>query len=233
MPRQFVSAVLGAVMISCSMQALAAESPAGKAGFLAGGGQGGSTAASNYQYVYLGSYYETPKFVGPFSWHLTFIFLETAGIWYRSATPDRIDTHTWRLMTGPSLQLSFNNGWWLWDSLQAGVDWDREAGFFPQLVVQNNLMFGLGFFSTHWSANVRLAKDGGYQLMYATGQVLFSLVPWLAIGPEIKYQEYEPSWGGQIRVGENHPEQHWNMTGGYSYDGLVGGQWHLDLWFGF
>jgi hypothetical protein len=235
MPRHFVIAVLGTVMISHPMQALAAESTAFKVGFLAGGGQGGSRLqpASNYQYFYLGSYCDTPKLIGPFSWRLVVLFLDVAGTWYRTTTPDQINTQTWRMMTGPSLQLSFSNGWWLWDSLQAGVDWDREAGFFPQLVVQNNLMFGLGFFSSHWSANVRLPKDGGYQLMYATGQVFFSLAPWFAVGPEVKYQEYEPSWGGGIRIGENQPEQHWNVTGGYTYDGLVGSQWHADLWFGF
>jgi hypothetical protein len=35
------------------------------------------------------------------------------------------------------------------------------------------------------------------------------------------------------QVGEDRPQQHWNATAGCTFDGKLGGQWHLDLWFAF
>ena len=64
MPKPLLNAALGVTLALCSPQALAGESPASTLGFIAGGGQGGDAIRdkSNYYYVYLGAYYETPKF---------------------------------------------------------------------------------------------------------------------------------------------------------------------------
>jgi hypothetical protein len=236
MPKPLLSAALGVAMALCSQQALAGEGNAETLGFIAGGGRGGDSAAgkSNYYYAYLGAYYETAKLAGPLSWRFGTLVLDYSGLWQQSLQPGRqYAAQLLRLMAGPSLNVNLPGEGWLWDGLQVGLDFENGGSVRPPLALQNELMFGWGVFSTYWKLDYRLNPDGNLEMRYLAGQVFFRLVPWMAFGPELRFQTSQPSVGLMAQVGENRVRQRWNVTAGCTFDQELGGQWHLDLWFAF
>jgi hypothetical protein len=243
--------VIMMMCLSLAVQA-AEESPAitqGHLGFMAGGGSGGfgSKEVNNSSNIYLGSYYETDKLAGPMAWRFTanyFNYTEKVEEDYSSSVAGHtINVNTYRFLTGPSFQADLDNGWWIWDCFQVGTDWEDSKGFSPPLVLQNELMFGSGFFYNFLIVNTRITDDKAYQSVYAADQMMFRLTKWLAIGPEAKYQwfrqwddngdssfVYEPSFGGLIRLGDNRLDQRWNFSVGYTQGDFMGGSWHADFW---
>src|SRR4051812_41189644 len=115
--------LLGVALLLCSAQALADDGDKGKLGFIGGAGHGGPTFGggngSNYYLVYMGSYYDTPRFAGSLSWRFSAMALSYAGRWYQPGFSGQdFQAWDWRLMTGPSFGMIFPNGWWFWDEIQ-------------------------------------------------------------------------------------------------------------------
>jgi len=240
MPKPLLNAALGLALALCSAQALALEGNAGTLGFVAGGGQGGDLLGdkSNYYYAYLGTYYETTKLAGPMSWRFGALALDFQGIWFlqsvqsgQAIDPQILHLMEISLMAGPSFNVGLPGEWWLWDGPQLGLGFENAGRGRPQLVLQNELMFGRGFFSTYWKIDLRVKPDGALDMRYLAGQVFFRVRQWLAFGPELRFQTSQPSAGLMAQVGDDRPRQYWNLTAGCTFDGTVGAQWHLDLWF--
>lgn len=232
MPKPLLNAALGVAMALCSSQALAGE---GTFGVITGGGEGGDYSVedqSSYYYIYLGAYYETPKFAGPLSWRFGALGLDYSGLWIQPIPAVRgYAAQILRLMTGPSFNVDLPGEWWLWDGLQAGLDFENTGSGRLPLAIQNELMFGWGFFSSYWKLDLRVHLDGGFEMRYLAGQIFFRLIQWLSLGPELRFQTSVPSVGLMAQVGDNRPRQRWNVTAGGTFDQKVGAQWHLDLWF--
>jgi hypothetical protein len=240
MPRPLLNAALGVAMALCSARALAGEAgEGGTFGFIAGGGQGGDLLGdkNNYYYAYLGGYYETRKLAGPLSWRFGALALNYSGIWFQGLQPgqESLILHLLeaRLITGPSLNVSLPGEWWLWSGLEVGLDFENETSGRPQPVLQNELMFGRGFFSSYLKIDLLVTPDAGLEMRYLQWQISFRLLQWLAFGPELRFQTAAPSVGLMVQVGDDRPRQYWNVTAGGTFDEKVGGQWHLDLWWAF
>src|SRR6185436_16617581 len=104
--------------------------------------------------------YDTPRFAGPLSWRFTAMALSYAGTWYEPGFAGE-DFHAWdwRLMVGPSFGVIFPNGWWFWDQVQAGPDWEDKGSGLPLLMLHDELMLGFGFFTSYWNVDVRLTRE--------------------------------------------------------------------------
>src|SRR4051812_15892594 len=134
MPKPLLTAALSVAMALCSPQALAGEGNESKLGFIAGGGQGGDGLGdkSTYYYVYLGSYYETAKLTGPMSWRFGTLVLDYSGLWSQPLQSNRkYEAQILRLTTGPSFNVNLPGEWWLWDGLQAGLDFENARPGLP------------------------------------------------------------------------------------------------------
>src|SRR3954471_19317197 len=156
MLKPLLKPVLGVALMLCSAQALADDSNEGKVSFMSGAGHGGlgfgGGNGSNYYVVYLGSYYDTPRFAGPWSWRFTAMALSFAGRWNQPGFPGQdFQAWDWRVMAGPSFGMKFPNEWRFEDELQAGLDREDTGSGLPPLMLHHELTVDPGAISRYWN----------------------------------------------------------------------------------
>lgn len=223
----------------------------GMMGVVAGGGVGGqgTDEVNDYQFIYLGAYFNPMinETVGIRGTMMYFGNFEEGEEWFSSSTSGlSTAVETYRAVLGFTLQ-GEQNGWWAWNYLAAGVDYQIGEGFLPVTVLQEELMFGSGWFYNFLCFSARIG-DEDYESYYLRDQAYARLTNWLAIGPQVQYvwfyqpdpdnptenqMVYEPAWGGQVRFTENAEDPRYSLTIGGTNGDYVGTTWHADVWIRF
>lgn len=220
----------------------------GMLGFVLGGGQGGmdTDEINDYEYIYIGTYFEAPISNG-WGWRFSANYYgnaEHADEWFSSSTSGISSrVQNFRFMTGPTWS-GEANGWWYYNYLSAGADYENGEGFLPVTVIQDEFLLGSGYLYNYLVVNARFSDEENYESYYLRDQLFIRLTHWLAFGPQVQYvwfqqwddeaeelsMEYEPAWGGQIRFSPDEVDPDWHLTVGYTHGDFVGGSWGVDFW---
>ena len=218
----------------------------GTMGFVSGGGVGGqgTDEVNDFQFIYIGGYFNPMinETVGIRGTIMYFGNFEEGEEWFSSSTSGLSSAvETYRAMIGITVQ-GEQDGWWAWNALQVGGDYQIGEGFLPVTVIQDELMFGSGWFYNFLVASARVG-DEDYESYYLRDQAYIRLTNWLAIGPQLQYvwfyqpdddgenhMVYEPAFGGQIRFTEYTEDPRYSLTIGGTNGDYVGTSWHADVW---